>query len=141
MPAKPTASFLLTWGLGTIVVALLGGTVLVLMIQSVTPATGRVSTSSAAPAPAATRPRGYVSRAEFGAPWPLTVEDGVLSCVNGSAVIFAHGGMTYAVNGRAKGLKRYASIEPIWQTLDSPLSPMRVNIGPLIERGLTLCRK
>jgi hypothetical protein len=172
------------------------------------------------------RPRGYVSRAEFGAKWPLTVDDGVLACTN-NAVTFTQGGAVYAVNGRAKGRTGYLPIEPIWQTqaLDlkftklervpepvrrrlfaasvacediastavedgkpqdvkalkaklahqqrlsdqcksalrrnekltegeleqvgnegvaltwPPLSPTRVNIGPLIERGLALCRQ
>jgi hypothetical protein len=75
-----------------------------------------LATVALACADAASRqPRGYVSRAEFGDKWPLTVSDGVLACTN-NAVTFTHGGRTYAVNGRARGSKKYPEIEPIWQT-------------------------
>jgi hypothetical protein len=151
---------------------------------------------------------GYVSRAEFGDKWPLTVEEGVLRCdPRGAlgAVLFETGGRRYAVNGTAKSLG-HRPIDPIWRfqtqefsgtvaqrltesdrkrifvevvkcqdrgsgdehdrgcktqaqernklttkelnqivmegaTLSwPPLTPLRVSIGPLIDRGLSLCR-
>ena len=77
---------------------------------------------------------GYVSRAAFGDDWPLTVADGVLRC-EGAAVIFRTGGTDYGVNGAAA---RFADIDPIWADDPSGVSPKK-SIGPLIERGLTLC--
>ena len=83
-----------------------------------------------------------VSREEFGAKWPLTVDRGVLSC-NGSngvgQVFFTSGGKTYAVNGLARGTKKYPPADEIWA--DNPSGPgPKKDIGPLIERGLKLCR-
>ena len=83
-----------------------------------------------------------VSREEFGSKWPLTVDRGVLSC-NGSngtgQVFFTAGGKTYAVNGLARGTKKYPSVDEIWA--DNPAGPgPKKDIGPLIERGLQLCR-
>lgn len=83
-----------------------------------------------------------VSREELGAKWPLTVDRGVLSC-NGSngvgQVIFTAGGKTYAVNGLARGMKKYPPVDEIWA--DNPSGPgPKKDIGPLIDRGLKLCR-
>ena len=63
-----------------------------------------------------------IEEAEFGDAWPFTVSAGLLSC-EGSAVTFEGGGTTYAVNGRARGLGRYAEIGPLVRTtqlLDPP---------------------
>lgn len=84
--------------------------------------------------PAAT-PIGYVSRAMLGAAWPLTVEDGVLRCERGSAVVFRTGGVDYGLNGAAAA---FADIDPIWAADPSGVTPKK-NIGPLIDRGLALC--
>lgn len=78
-----------------------------------------------------------VSRAEYGDAWPLTVESGRLECVPPSAIIFHSGGETYAVNGTADSLG-YRDIRPIWR--DNPDGPTpKINIGPLIKRGLAYC--
>jgi hypothetical protein len=85
-----------------------------------------------------------VSRTEFGKDWPLTVDRGTLSC-DGSGVIFTTGeGDEYGVNGTAKGLG-YPEIDPIWKENDSydlpgDGPPLRVDISPLIDRGLELCQ-
>jgi hypothetical protein len=69
-------------------------------------------------------PPGYVSRAEFGDKWPLTVEEGVLECgvlpttlqVVPKAVTFkTNDGRVFAVNGTAKG-RGLPAIDPIWKT-------------------------
>jgi hypothetical protein len=78
-----------------------------------------------------------VSRADFGSSWPFTVERGVLACEGAGAVTFEAGGTTFAVNGIAAG-QDFADIEPIWR--DDPESPgLKINIGPVIDRGLDLC--
>jgi len=85
-----------------------------------------------------------VSQAEFGKDWPLTVDRGVLSC-DGSGVIFTTpDGDEYGVNGTAKGLG-HPAIDPIWKedhSYDLPGDgpPLRVDISPLIDRGLELCQ-
>jgi len=64
---------------------------------------------------------GYISRADLLDKWPLTVDEGELSCAaNSSGILFTHDRKTYAVNGMAKTLG-YPPIDPIWRTapLDS----------------------
>ena len=73
----------------------------------------------------------------FNEDWPLTVTSGVLKCED-SAVIFTSGGRTYAVNGMATTWDLGVDIDPIWA--DNPeLEGLKINIGPLIAKGLTLC--
>ena len=80
-----------------------------------------------------------ITKKELGDQWPFTVTEGVLACLPAGAVIFAAEGVTYAVNGTAKGLKKYAAIEKIW--LPNPEIPgTRKKIGPVLDRGLKLCR-
>ncbi len=81
---------------------------------------------------------GEVSAEEFGAEWPLTVPAGELRCEDGSSVTFTHDGTTYAVNGTARGTGRWPDIDPIWAP-DPGVEGLKVNIGPLIDRGLALC--
>jgi hypothetical protein len=77
-----------------------------------------------------------VSRSDFGSNWPLTVESGTLACEGAGAVTFTTSGTTYAVNGMAQGMDQYAEIDPIWADEGGGL---KKNIGPLIDRGLSLC--
>lgn len=85
----------------------------------------RRSTSSSA----ATPPPGYVS-AQTLHPWPLSIPEGVLQCSGGQVTLEA-GGQVWAINGTAKGTGRYRDVSEIW--------PRQENIGPLIQRGLSLC--
>lgn len=71
-------------------------------------------------------------------PWPLTVPGGLLRC-SGMAVTFrAPDGTTYAVNGTAR--TKYPGLEPIWKP-HPEVSGARMDIGPLLDKGLTLCDK
>jgi hypothetical protein len=76
--------------------------------------------------------------------WPLTVNKGVVHC-DGSggvgAVIFrAPDGTDYAVNGAAKTARPdLPKIEAIWQK-DPAVPGTRINIGPVIDKGLELCK-
>lgn len=81
-------------------------------------------------------PPGYVSSADFGAKWPLTVSEGVLECttrpsgfsVPVKAVTFkTNDGHVYAVNGAAKG-RKIPPIDPILK-----LAPIRYD-GKPVER-------
>ena len=77
-------------------------------------------------------------------PWPLTSESGLLFCdpfgEGVGAVVYApdeEPDAFYAVNGMADAAG-YDDIEPIWA--DRPDSDgLKVNIGALINAGLTLC--
>jgi len=95
-----------------------------------------------------------ISKAEYGSKWPFTVSEGKLSCKsfghmgNGDpigAITFTVKNKTYAVNGTATAPRRRAEngwrkLEEIWK-IDYPGNPpLRVNMGPIIERGLTLCK-
>jgi hypothetical protein len=76
----------------------------------------------------------------FGKDWPFTVTAGVLGCDGDREVVtFRNGGKTYALNGTAVGKRRYLPVEAIW-TRDRDIPGARKNIGPMIEKGLTLCR-
>ena len=83
-----------------------------------------------------------ISRQEFGTDWPFTVDEGLLTCKGSGGVgevVFTAKGASYAVNGVAKGTKRYRPIEDVWA--ENPSLPgTKKNIGPIIERGLRLCR-
>ena len=104
------------------------------------PLTSAIST----PAAPHEEARSLVSRAQFGDAWPLTVDAGELLCLPPSLVVLrAQDGRMFALNGTAAS--RYPSIEPIWAR-DESLSKltgedMRVSIGPLITKGLTLCER
>lgn len=95
-----------------------------------------------------------ISKKEFGDEWPFTVDKGVLHCSK-NEVTFRAGGFEYAVNGSATSAG-YASIDPIWKfdtemlkelaaALETTVeevkktSPMRISIGSIINKGLTLC--
>lgn len=91
-----------------------------------------------------------ISKADMGAQWPLKVDAGVLDCTvvgqlsNGEpigTVTFTAKGRTYAVNGIAKGHAKkhgWRDVDEIWKK--DPANPgLKINIGPLISRGLALC--
>lgn len=89
---------------------------------------------------------GEVTRADFGAKWPFTVDGGTLRCERGS-VTFTAAGKTYALNGTARGERAKRG----WLEADAILAddPALVRIGdggytkmstqPLIDRGLQIC--
>jgi len=84
---------------------------------------------------------GKVSRADFGEAWPLTIEEGTLACVPGNRIVLFANGQVYAVNGLARGnmaQRGWRDIQEIWADAPGDLG-LKKDIGPLIERGLTLC--
>ena len=83
-----------------------------------------------------------ITRDEYGEKWPFTVDEGILNCEIASAVVLRVGGTTYGVNGL--GANRYGPIDPIWRDHPSAAEDPRfkgrkVNMGPIIDRGLLLC--
>jgi hypothetical protein len=79
--------------------------------------------------------------------WPLTVPGGLLQCeplvISGLPVervtFEAPDGTIYAVNGHALDAG-YPEIDPIWKDDPTGIAP-KVNIGPLIDKGLNLCQR
>jgi len=79
-----------------------------------------------------------ITRADFGDEWPFTTEEGMLLCNEGS-VTFLSGGRVHAVNGTAKDRTGFPGVDAIWA--DNPTFPgTKIDIGPIIEAGLALCR-
>lgn len=77
-----------------------------------------------------------ISRSDYGAEWPLTVERGTLRCEGAGAVVFvAPDGTQYGVNGLAA---EYEDIGPIWAANPTGMTP-KMDISPLIDDGGKLC--
>jgi hypothetical protein len=96
------------------------------------------------PQPVQVEPTAYVTKRGFGKAWPLTVKSGTLLCEalapGAYAVSFVDNkGHFYAINGtaRAHGTDDY-TIERIWKKAKNGL---RVDMGPLLQRGLALCAR
>jgi len=53
-----------------------------------------------------------VSESQYGENWPLNVRRGALECLDSKAMVFHHGGETYAMNAAAAA-QGYASITPL----------------------------
>lgn len=100
------------------------------------PAPADTAMTSSAVAPQGEPKPVHVTQAEYGEKWPFTVPEGDIECVDRVAMVFVAGGKRYALNGMAKS--RADSIRPIWRDLE-PGSPMKVNLGPILERGLDAC--
>lgn len=108
--------------------------------------TAEVTSAAAEPssAPSATLPphSQAVSAADYGAPWPVAVDHGVISCRDDSAVLFtAPDGVVYTINGSAMTYyPELPHIRAIW--LDDPTSDdpdILIYIGGFIDLGLSLC--
>jgi Protein of unknown function (DUF2511) len=74
-----------------------------------------------------------ITQNEYGKRWPFAVPQGQLRCEGRGAIILTVRGVDYAVNGMAAN--RYASIQAIWKKADASME-----VGPIISRGLTLCK-
>ncbi|MCB9441125.1 MAG: DUF2511 domain-containing protein [Mycolicibacterium sp.] len=100
--------------------------------------------AAVAGAPSGNRPKGYVSEGTWtDGPWPLTVPDATLMCAGWGtggqkSVTLAADGKMYAVNGTAKSTKQFEDLDAIWAD-DSTAPGLKVNIGPLLTKGLSLC--
>ena len=80
-----------------------------------------------------------ISEKDYGDKWPFTVASGRVECIAPSKVVFHANGKTYAVNGMASGDKRFRDLREIWRDNPDPIFP-KINIGPIIDKGLTLCK-
>jgi hypothetical protein len=88
-----------------------------------------------------------VTRAQFGASWPLTVSSGTVGCTKppfpGAVTFTTNNGTTYWLNGTAgdsASQHGWKDVHPIWAKVKHPLFPgERKDIGVLIDAGLKLC--
>ncbi|HEX3281650.1 MAG TPA: DUF2511 domain-containing protein, partial [Pyrinomonadaceae bacterium] len=74
-----------------------------------------------------------ITQNEYGKRWPFAAPQGQLRCEGRGAIILTVRGIDYAVNGMAA--TRYASVLAIWKKGGDA-----TDIGPIISRGLTLCK-
>lgn len=58
-------------------------------------------------------------------------------CGQPNRVTFTADGTIYALNGAAKSAGAFDDVAAIWKESDFP--GVRVDIGPMIQRGLELC--
>lgn len=101
-----------------------------------------------------------IQQYSYGESWPFTVESGEIACYE-QAVFFIANDIEYAVNGIAIS-KGYVDISPIWKVDSSMLEYQqsiakqenktiqqvqdemggvtRVNINPILQEGLKLCK-
>jgi hypothetical protein len=78
------------------------------------------------------RPReGVQHKSDYAKRWPFAMAQVRLRCEGAGAVILTVRGTDYAVNGMASN--RY---HPIQAVMTDP----KIDIGPIISRGLTLCK-
>lgn len=71
-------------------------------------------------------------------PWPLTVNEAVLKCQGDNLVTIATGEEEYALNAAAYELTELPDAAAI--SIPDPNNPgFHLDVGPLIQRGLTLC--
>ena len=89
---------------------------------------------------------GVLHRDDYGAEWPLTVDEATLGCYGGSelpAPYFEVDSVRYPMTGWAETIlsQRGFEIRPlqrIWRD-DPEVRGAKVNIGPWIDRGSELC--
>ncbi|MDW5609258.1 hypothetical protein [Mycolicibacterium sp. D5.8-2] len=113
----------------------------VLVLAVLVPACSRYVALEPTLEPPPPPPVGLVSEATWVGEWPLTVPEAVLGCVPVGpaampAVTLTVGDVVYGVNGTAR--RTYPGIEPIWKP-DPEIPGARVNIGPMIGKGLRIC--
>lgn len=81
---------------------------------------------------------GLLVSTDFGQDWPLTVPYGVVTCEDDAVIFAAPDGARYAVNGTALTFTDLPKINPIWKP-DPDVKGLKIDISPVIDRGLTLC--
>ena len=74
-----------------------------------------------------------ITQNEYGKHWPFAAPQGQLRCEGRGAIILTVRGVDYAINGMAGN--RFASMQAIWKKGEDV-----TDVGPIISRGLTLCR-
>ncbi len=81
---------------------------------------------------------GLLVSTDFGDEWPLKVPYGVVTCEDGAVIFRAPDGTRYAVNGTAQTRTTLPDFDSIWKA-NSDVKGLKMDIGPVIDRGLELC--
>jgi len=86
---------------------------------------------------------GAIKRQDFGDKWPFTVDSGTIACPGPQEVVFEANGRKYALNDVAQQRKREKNYYDIYEIArsDPNTGGSKVDINPIIERGLALCGK
>lgn len=84
-----------------------------------------------------------ISADDYAGVWPFTFEEGYVACHVGNAitVMDAESGRMYPLNGAAKSRANALALEDldnIWRE-STEIPGTKVSIGPMIEKGLSLC--
>lgn len=102
--------------------------------------TASSGSGAVAAAPPVIHNRRHVTRQDYGARWPLTVDAGYLMCVDDAVTFTSSAGGTYALNGVA--IQRSAGTDirnsTIWAS-STGVTGDRKDLGVLIDDGLALC--
>ena len=81
-----------------------------------------------------------VSRDDYGAKWPLTVDRGVLACEPGEVATFTTPqGRSYGLEGMASEGDATAGFRRIWAADREGSSQSRSDLSPLVDDALALC--
>ncbi len=80
-----------------------------------------------------------VTKTQYGRRWPLTVGAGVVHCQRLAVTFTAPDGRTYAINRIAISAHRGRDVNPIWSRAPQGSDRSRLDIAPIIDRGLKLC--
>ena len=78
-----------------------------------------------------------VSRADYGAKWPLTTDDGLIGCEPGNVLTFTTNGRTYGLQRVSAGIAVPAGFRRIWAHDAS--SGARRDLSPLVDDARELC--
>lgn len=78
-----------------------------------------------------------VTRSDFGAEWPLTIESGEIRCRDGAVTIRASD-VVYALNAQAQDSDLGQALAPVWAA-NPARNGARMSTGALIDSGLELC--
>jgi hypothetical protein len=86
---------------------------------------------------------GAIKREDLGDKWPFTVDSGTMTCLAPHELVFEVNGRKYAVNDVAQQRKREKNYYDIYEITrsDPNAGGSKVDINPIIERGLALCGK
>lgn len=80
-----------------------------------------------------------MTKTRYGRRWPLTLRAGVVHCQRLAVTFTAPDGRTYAINRIATSAHRGRNVDPIWRRAPHGSDRSRLDITPIIDRGLKLC--
>jgi hypothetical protein len=84
-----------------------------------------------------------ISAQEYGDAWPFTVEEVQLQCHPGMVLLVKdpQTGHAYPINGAASARAQALNLQPlehIWRP-DPLIADAKISLGPVLNRGISLC--